>query len=88
MSALKTADQLTFFCLASTAPLLRLIWPSRPHSGDRVAGQLLLQIACRAAARTGDDSAALHSDLLQELSVLIRSHRARAVLRRRAELAG
>ena len=33
MSALKTADQLTFFCLASTAPLLRLIWPSRPHSG-------------------------------------------------------
>ena len=55
---------------------------------DRVAGQLLLQIACSAAARTGDDSAALHSDLLQELSVLIRSHRARAVLRRRAELAG
>ena len=129
MWALKTADQLTFTCLASTAPLLRLIWPLRPHSGrmlwrraqrplwqlllptmqlqrqltwilpnfatrvnfvplvpestgawDRVAGQLLLQIACSAATRTGDDSAALHSDLLQEVSVLIRSHRARAVL--------
>ncbi|CAK9083246.1 unnamed protein product, partial [Durusdinium trenchii] len=55
---------------------------------ERAASQLLLQIACSAAARTGDDSATLHSDLLQELSVIIRSHRARAVLRRRAELVG
>jgi len=55
---------------------------------DRVVGQLLLQITCSAAARTGDDSIALCSDLLQGLSVLIRSHRARAVLRRRAELVG
>ncbi|CAK9102220.1 Uncharacterized protein SCF082_LOCUS47777 [Durusdinium trenchii] len=45
---------------------------------ERAASQLLLQIACSAAARTGDDSATLHSDLLQELSVIIRSHRASA----------
>jgi hypothetical protein len=55
---------------------------------DREAGQILLQIACSAAARTGDAASTLHSELLQELSVIIRSHRARAVLRRRAELAG
>ncbi|CAK9032862.1 Nipped-B-like protein B [Durusdinium trenchii] len=55
---------------------------------ERAASQLLLQIACSAAARTGDDSATLHSDLLQELSVIIRSHRARAAPRRRAELVG
>ena len=51
------------------------------------ASQILLQIARSAAARAGDDAAALHSELLQELSVLLRTHRARAVLRRRAELA-
>ena len=55
---------------------------------EREAGQLILQIACNAAARLGDSASVLHSELLQELSVLIRSHRARAVLRRRAELAG
>ena len=55
---------------------------------DREAGQLLLQIACSAAATTGDNASSLHSELLQELSMLTRSHWARAVLRRRAELAG
>ena len=50
------------------------------------ASKLLLQLSRSTAARTGDDAATLHSDLLQELSVVIRSHRARAVLRRRAEL--
>ena len=50
-------------------------------------GQILLQIARRAAARAGDDAAALYNELLQELSVLLRIHRARAILRRSAELA-
>ena len=50
------------------------------------ASKVLLQISRSAAARTGEDSSILHSDLLQELSVIIRSHRARAGLRRRAEL--
>ena len=50
------------------------------------ASKLLLQLSPSTAARTGDDAVTLHSDLLQELSVVIRSHRARAVLRRRAEL--
>ena len=50
------------------------------------ASKLLLQLSRSTAARTGDDAATLHSDLLQELSVVIRSHRARAVLRRRAGL--
>jgi hypothetical protein len=48
--------------------------------------KLLLQISRSAAARTGDDASSLHGGLFQELSVVIRGHRARAVLRRRAEL--
>ena len=48
------------------------------------ASKLLLQLSRSTAARTGEDAAALK---LQELSVVIRSHRARAVLRRRAGLA-
>jgi hypothetical protein len=37
------------------------------------ASKLLLQLSRSTAARTGDDAATLHSDLLQELSVVIRS---------------
>ena len=45
-----------------------------------------LQLFSRAAAaRTGADAGLLHANLLQELSVLLRSHHARAALRRRAE---
>ena len=55
---------------------------------DREAGHILLQISRSAAARTGEDAGVLHGDLLQELCVLTRSHRARAVLRRRSELTG
>ena len=45
-----------------------------------------LQLLSRAvAARTGFGGGPLHADLLQELSVLLRSHHARAALRRRAE---
>ena len=51
------------------------------------ASKLLLQLSPSTAAQAGEDAAALHADLLQELSVVIRSHRARAVLRRRTELA-
>ena len=53
---------------------------------EPAASKVLLQISRAAAARTGADAALLHADLLQELCVTIRAHRARAVLRRRAEL--
>ena len=47
-----------------------------------------LQLFSRAvAAHTGSDAGLLHADLLQELSVLLRSHHARAALHRRAEAA-
>ena len=50
------------------------------------ASKLLLQLSRCTAIRKGDDAATLHSGLLRELSVIIRSHRALAVLCRRAEL--
>ena len=50
------------------------------------AGKLLLHLSRSAAARTEGEGGLLHSSLLQELCVVVRSHRARAVLRRRAEL--
>ena len=49
------------------------------------ASKILLLISRAVAARTNSDAAQLHAELLQELSVLLRSHHARAVLRRRAE---
>ena len=42
---------------------------------DREASHILLQISRSAAARTGEDAGVLHGDLLQELCVLMRSHR-------------
>eukprot|EP00438_Fugacium_kawagutii_P030795 Skav221444 [mRNA] locus=scaffold140:104060:121079:+ [translate_table: standard] len=51
------------------------------------AGKVLLQLSRRVAARTGEQASALQADLLQELSVVLRSHHARAIRRRRAELA-
>ncbi|CAE7316738.1 unnamed protein product [Symbiodinium sp. CCMP2592] len=51
------------------------------------AAKVLTQISRAAAAREGADPAALHGELLQELCVVARSFRARAVLHRRAELA-
>ena len=53
---------------------------------DPAAAKVLKDIARAVAAREGGDSRELHGELLQELSVLVRSHRARAVLRHRAEL--
>ena len=50
------------------------------------AASKTLQLLSRAvAARTGADAGILHAELLQEVSVLLRSHHARAALRRRAE---
>ena len=49
------------------------------------AAKILLLISRAAAAREDAPPSGLHSELLQEMSVLLRSHRARAVLRRRAE---
>ena len=51
------------------------------------AAKVLTHISRAAAAREGADPAALHGELLQELCVVARSFRARAVLHRRAELA-
>ena len=53
---------------------------------DPAAGAVLKSIARAVAAREGGDKAAAHAELLQELCVTIRAGRARAVLRRRAEL--
>ena len=50
------------------------------------ASRVLWNIARAAAAREGSQAALLHSQLLQELCVAARSHRGRAVLRRRAAL--
>ena len=51
------------------------------------AAKFLLHLARAAAARMTEEASVVHAQLLQELSVLVRSHRARAVLRRRSELA-
>ena len=53
---------------------------------DPAAGRVLKAIARAAAARTGEDPVKTHAKLLQELCVVIRGYRARAVLRRRADL--
>ncbi|CAE7580069.1 unnamed protein product [Symbiodinium natans] len=51
------------------------------------AGKLIAQVVCATAVREGANLAALHAELLQELCVAARSARARAALRRRAEVA-
>ena len=51
------------------------------------AGKLIAQVARATAVREGANPAALHAELLQELCVAARSARARAALRRRAEVA-
>ena len=53
---------------------------------DKAAAKVLWEIARAVAAREGADGQALHGELLQELGVTARRFRARAVLRRRAEL--
>ena len=54
---------------------------------SRDAAAILTLISQAVAAREGDQASLVHARLLQELSVVARSHRARAVLRRRSELA-
>ena len=53
---------------------------------EPMAAAVLQQLARAVAARENGDRNLLHSQLLQELSVTIRSWRARATLRRRTEL--
>ena len=53
---------------------------------ERQASALLKQLAGAVATRSGEDAAPVHASLLQELSVVVRSFRARAALRRRCEL--
>ena len=50
------------------------------------AGAILRNISQAAAARLEEDAGSLHTQLLQELSVIARAHRARAILRRRSEM--
>ena len=54
---------------------------------SRDAAAILTLISQAVAAREGDQASLVHARLLQELSVVARSHHARAVLRRRSELA-
>lgn len=51
----------------------------------RDASTVLLAVSKAVAVRTNQEASLLHAQLLQELSVISRGHRARAVLRRRAE---
>ena len=51
------------------------------------AANVLLQIARAVAARTQEEASQVHAEMLQKLCVSARSHRARAALRRRAEIA-
>ncbi|CAE7483229.1 unnamed protein product [Symbiodinium natans] len=51
------------------------------------AAKILLHISRAVATRTQTEPAVAHAELLQELCVAVRVHRARAILRRRAELA-
>ena len=53
---------------------------------DKAAAKVLWEIARAVAAREGADGQALHGEFLQELGVTARRFRARAILRRRAEL--
>ena len=53
---------------------------------DKGAEVVLKHLARAVAARTGVESATTHAALFQELSVTVRSWRARAALRRRQEL--
>ena len=50
------------------------------------AAKVLQQLARTAAVRSGEDAGLAQANLFQEACILIRGHRARAALRRRAEL--
>ncbi|CAE7241269.1 unnamed protein product, partial [Symbiodinium pilosum] len=52
---------------------------------DKEASKTLLLISRAVAAREEGQPALVHAEMLQEFSVLLRAHRARAILRRRAE---
>ena len=52
---------------------------------DPSASRVLQVISRATAARLGADAAAMHAELLQDLCVVVRLHRARAILRRRSE---
>ena len=54
---------------------------------SREAATILTLISRAVAAREGEPASLVQARFLQELSVVVRSHRARAVLRRRSELA-
>ena len=51
------------------------------------AAKVLVHVARAAAVREGSDPSTLHAELTQDLCATVRSFRARAALRRRAELA-
>ena len=53
---------------------------------DAVAAKVLKHLAYATAARSGATPGELHQSLLEELSVVVRSWRAKAALRRRFEV--
>ena len=72
-------------CAAQGVRFVPLVVETTGH-WEAAAGRVLKQIAGAVAARTGSEPGPVHDALLQELSVVVRSCRARAALRRRAEL--
>ena len=84
-AAVKSAHQNTAqTCAAQGVRFLQLVAEST-GAWDPTAAKTLQLLSRAVAARVGSDAGLVHADLLQELSVLLRSHHARAALRRRAE---
>jgi len=52
---------------------------------DAGASKVLKHIACAVAARTGEEADHMYGIFVQQLCIVVRSFRARAALRRRAE---
>jgi hypothetical protein len=71
-------------CLAQGI-LFRPLVVETTGAWDKEAARILRLVAAAAAAREGADPAGLQAVMLQEMSVTVRSFRARAALRRRAE---
>ena len=73
-------------CEAQGVAYVPLVVETTGAWAPRAAG-ILKRVARAAAARSGEEPGRTHAKLLQELCVIVRGYRARAVLRRRAEQA-
>ena len=72
-------------CSQQGVSFVPMVCETTGHWEPGAAG-VLRHVAMAAAARSGEEAGGLHHRLLQELCVVVRSFRARAALRRRAEL--